>query len=143
MKNKYLLNTVLALTLFAALMTCLIVRVILPAAILPGFSIPNMVLISLIALIIEHAVNPGAPRCYICIPVLSVITFGLLPLMAGFACIHDFWKIGLAGGLVFTLTTFVFTSMADRLSTGPKARAALVMGCVGIWLASQAFIGMM
>ena len=141
--NKYLLNTLLAAVLFTALAAALIVRVAAPAVVIPPLNIPNMVLLSLVALLVEHLIAPGNPRCYICIPVFSVVTFGVLPLMAGFACIHDFWKYGLVGGVVFTVVTFLFTSMTDRLLTGPKARGAVVIGALGIWLAAQCFAGIL
>ena len=139
--NKYLLNTILAAVVFVALAVMLVVRVCLPAAVLPPVNIPNMVLLSVIALLLEHFLTKGNPRCYICIPVFGAITFGILPLMAGFACQHTFWKFGLVGGVVFTVTTFLFTSAQDRLLTGPKAKAAIVVTAVGIWLASQCFAG--
>jgi len=139
--NRYFLNTLLAAVLFVMLTAGMIIRIAAPAAVLPVLNIPNMVLVSVIVLFLEHLIAPNNPRCYICIPVFAIVTFGLLPLMAGFACQHTFWKIGLVGGVVFTVTTFLFTSMADRLQTGPKARGALFMGCVGIFLAAQCFAG--
>ena len=140
-KNPYFLNTILAIVVFVACAIALLVRVRFPAAVIPALNIPNMVLLSVIALLLEHFLVPFNPRCYICIPVFSAITFGILPLMAGFACQHDFWKYGLVGGVVFTVTTFLFTSMTDRLLTGPKAKAALVVCSLGIWLAAQCFAG--
>ena len=140
-KNQYFLNTVLAIVVFAVLAVMLVVRVCLPGAVLPPINIPNMVLVSVVALLIEHFLAKGNPRCYICIPVFGALTFGVLPLMAGFACQHDFWKFGLVGGVVFTITTFLFTSAQDRLLTGPKAKAAIVVTAIGIWLASQCFAG--
>ena len=139
--NKYLLNTILASVVFVACAACMLIRVWQPAAVLPVLNIPNMVALSVIALLIEHFLTKGNPRCYICIPVLGALTFGILPLMAGFACQHDFWKYGLVGGVVFTVTTFLFTSAQDRLLTGPKAKAAIVITAIGIWLASQCFAG--
>lgn len=139
--NKYLLNTILVITVFAACAIALVVRVYLPAAVIPPLNIPNMVLLSVITLLVEHFLTKGNPRCYICIPVFSAITFGILPLMAGIACQHTFWKFGLVGGVVFTVTTFLFTSATDRLLTGPKARAAAVITALGIYLAAQCFAG--
>ena len=139
--NKYLLSTILAAVVFAACAICMLIRVWQPAAVLPVLNIPGMVALSVIALLIEHFLTKGNPRCYICIPVFGMLTFGILPLMAGFACQHDFWKYGLVGGAVFTVTTFLFTSAQDRLLTGPKAKAAIVITAVGIWLASQCFAG--
>lgn len=139
--NKYFLNTILAMVVFVACAIALTVRVCVPAAVIPRLNIPNMVLLSVIALLIEHFLTKGNPRCYICIPVFSAVTFGILPLMAGFACQHTFWKLGLVGGVVFTVTTFLFTSATDRLLTGPKAKAAAVITALGIYLAAQCFAG--
>ena len=140
-KNQYFLNTVLAIVVFVACAIALLVRVWLPAAVIPEMNIPNMVALSVIALLIEHFLTKGNPRCYICIPVFGALTFGILPLMAGFACQHDFWKYGLVGAVVFTVTTFLFTSATDRLLTGPKAKAAAVITGLGIFLAAQCFAG--
>lgn len=139
--NQYLLNTILAVVVFVACAIAMLVRVWMPAAIIPPLNIPNMVALSLIALLLEHFLTAGNPRCYICIPVFSAVTFGILPLMAGFACRHDFWKFGLVGSVVFTVTTFLFTSAQNRLLTGPKAKAAVVVTALGVWLASQCFAG--
>ena len=139
--NKYLFNTLLTAVMFAVMAVYMVLKVLQPAAILPPLNIPNMVLVCLIALLAEYYLAPGNPRCYICIPVFSALTFGLLPLMAGFACQHTFWKFGLVGGVVFTITTFLFTSAQERLLTGPKAKAAIVVTSIGIWLASQCFAG--
>ena len=139
--NKYFLSTLLAGVVFVACAAALLVRVWMPAAVIPVLNIPNMVTLSVIALLIEHFLTKGNPRCYICIPVFGAITFAILPLMAGFACQHDFWKFGLVGGVVFTITTFLFTSAQERLLTGPKAKAAALITGFGIWLASQCFAG--
>lgn len=140
-KNQYFLNAVLAAVVFVACVICILIRVWQPAAVLPVLNIPAMVALSVIALLLEHFLTKGNPRCYICIPVFGALTFGILPLMAGFACQHTFWKFGLVGGVVFTITTFLFTSAQDRLLTGPKAKAAMIITAIGIWLASQCFAG--
>lgn len=140
--NKYLLNTLLAGVVFAAMLTMLLIRVFNPAGVLPKLDIPNMVLLSLAALLLEYYLAPGSDRCYICIPLFSALTFAVLPLMAGFACQHDFWKFGLVGGAVFTAVTWCFTSMTDRLSSGPEAKAAAPLSALGLYLAFQCFAGM-
>ena len=141
--NKFLLHILLSIILFVALAACLLVRIWLPAAIIPALNIPNMVLLSVITLLIEHFLAQGNPRCYWATALFGALSFGILPLMAGFACVHDFWKIGLVGGIVYTATVFFFTSATQRLQTGPKARAAVVLTAVGIYLASQCFAGIL
>lgn len=140
--NKYLLNTILTAVVFAAMAAKMILRVIQPAAVLPPLNIPNMAALILIALLIEHYLAPGNDRCYFCISIFGALTFGLLPMLAGFACQHTFWKIGLVGGVVTTVIVWLFTSMTDRLVSGPKAKAAAAMSAFGLYLAAQCFAGM-
>ena len=143
MKNKtYTLNLMLVWVLGAALMACVLVRTFIPAMIIPALDIPNMVLISLVALLADHYAAPGAKRCYICIPVFAALTFGLLPFAACFVAGAEAIKLGVVGGVVFTLTAWLYTSIQDRLSTGPAAKAAPVMSAVGLYLASQCMMGM-
>jgi len=141
-KKTYTLNTVLAIVLGAALMIAVLVRTFLPNFIIPKLDIPNMVLISLAVLVIDHYLAPGAKRCYICIPVFSAITFGLLPFAACFVGAMDALKLGLFGGIVFTAVTFLYSSIQDRLSSGPAAKAAPVVSALGLYLAIQALMGM-
>ena len=143
MKNKtYILNTLLAAVLGIYLVAAIIVRTFCPAIILPKVNIPNLVLISLVALVLEHYLVPDAKRCYICIPVFSAITFGLLPFAACFVGGMEAVKLALVGGLVFTATTWLFTTIQDRLSSGPAAKASAFFSAVSLYMAAQCFMGM-
>lgn len=141
-KNTYTLNTVLAAVLGAALLICVFVRTFAPRMILPELDICNLALISLVALVLDHYLAPDADRCYVCIPVFSAITFGLLPYAAAFVTGEEAMELALFGGLVFTVMTWLFTSVQDRLSTGPAAKAAPVVSAFGLYLAIQALMGM-
>ena len=74
-KNTYTLNTLLAMVLGATLLAAVLVRTFAPRIIIAELDIPNMVLISLVTLVLDHYLAPDAKRCYICIPVFSAITF--------------------------------------------------------------------
>ena len=64
MKNKtYILNTLLTAVLGIALTAAVLVRTFVPAIIIPQLDIPNMVLLSLTALVLDHYIAPGAKRC--------------------------------------------------------------------------------
>lgn len=144
MKNKtYLLNTLLAVVVAVGLLAALLVKVFQPAAVLPVLNIPNLTAISLAALLLDHFIAPGAKRCYICIPVFSAITFGLLPWAVGFVAGEDVWKFALSGAVVFTAAVWLFTSMTDRMSTGHDSKAAAVVSALGLYLATQAFAGIL
>ena len=141
-KNTYTLNTVLAALLGAALLVCVFIRTFAPRIILPELDIPNLVLISLVALVLDHYLAPNAERCYICIPVFSAVTFGLLPYAAAFVTGAEALDLAFAGGLIFTIMTWLFSSVQDRLSTGPAAKAAPVVSAFGLYLAIQGLMGM-
>ena len=144
MKNKtYFLNTMLTAVVGAALFVCVLVRTFAPIVIIPELDIPNMVLLSLIALLLDHYLAPEAKRCYICIPVFSGIVFGLLPFAACFVGALEAVKLGVVGAVVFTVTTYLYTSIQDRLSTGPAAKAAAIFSAVSLYLASQCFMGIL
>ena len=142
MKNKtYTLNTVLIAVFGAVLLAMVALRAFAPNIILPVFDIPTLTAISLTALVLDHYLAPGAKRCWICIPVFAALTFGVLPMAAMLVRVEDALSLMISGTAVFSLCTFVFTSVLDRLSTGPAARLAPVMSALGIWLAVQAFAG--
>ena len=141
-KNTYALNTVLAAVLGAALLICVFVRTFAPRIILPELDIPNLVLISLVALVLDHYLAPNAERCYICIPVFSAVTFGLLPYAAAFVTGNEALELAFFGCIVFTAVTWLFTSVQDRLSTGPAAKAAPVVSAFVLYLAIQGLMGM-
>lgn len=144
MKNKtYILNTFLAAVLGIYLLVCVLVRTFAPAIILPKANVPNLVLLSLAALVLDHYLVPDAKRCYICIPVLSAITFGLLPFAACFVSGMEALKLGLVGGLVFTVTSWLFTTIQERLSTGPAAKASAFFSAVSLYMAAQCFMGIL
>lgn len=142
MKEKtYFLNTFLAAVLGIAMAAAVLVRTFLPNFIMPNLDIPMLVLISLVALLLDHYITPGAKRCYICIPVFSAIAFGLLPYCAAYVTGGEAMKLAFLGGVVFTATTWLFTSMIDRLDSGPAAKLAPVVSALGLYLASQCFMG--
>lgn len=143
MKNKtYMLNTFLAAIFGLYLLVAILVRTFAPQIILPKANIPNLTLISLIALVLDHYLVPDAKRCYICIPLLSALTFGLLPYAAAFVAPMEALKLAIVGAVVFTVTTWLFSTIQERLSSGPAAKASAFFSAVSLYMASQCFIGM-
>lgn len=140
--KKYTLVTMLIDVMCMICLAFVLVRAFLPNVIIPKLDVPGMAAISLIALLADHYLAPGAKRCYVCVAVFGALSFGLLPFAACFVGAAEALKLGLLGGVVFTVTTWLFSSMADRLSTGPAAKAAPFMSAFGLYLAVQALMGM-
>ena len=141
MKKTYVLNTALAVVVFVAAAVCVLVRTFLPNVIIPSLNVPNMVLLSLIALVLDHYLAKGAERCWICVPVLSAVTFGLLPWAAGFTSAPEALVLALAGGVTFSVTTLLFTTMADRMASGPVKKLAPIVSAAALWLGAQCLTG--
>lgn len=136
-RSSFFLNTILAITLFAVLLVMAVIRVFLPAAIFPQPDIPNMVLLVLPALLLDHYLAPEAPRRYGWIALLGGISFGLLPWMAAFADLGQALRLAVVGAAVCTAVTWLFTSLRPRF----YAKSAPLVCAVGLYLASQGFLG--
>ena len=141
-ENKYFLNTALVIVVGIALLVCILVRTFLPAAVLPQLNVPNMAALSLIALVIDQYAAGRAKRCYVCIVTGALLTFAVLPYAAGFTTLMETVKTGILGGVVFTIMTWLFTSLKQRLASGPVAKAAPVFTAFCLYLAVQCLAGM-
>lgn len=141
-KNHYFLNTALAVVLGIGLLVCVLLRTFAPAVILPELNIPAMVLISLLALLLDHYIKGRQKRCYILVALLAAVTFGLLPYAAGFVTMWHALKLAAVGGVTFAVTAWLYRSVQERLSSGPVARLAPLLSAFGLFLAAQCFAGM-
>ena len=142
MKDKrYFLSTALVAVVMIALAACTVIRTFAPGVILPKLDIPNMVLLSLVALLADHYLAPGAKRNYIFIPIFALLTYGILPLAVQYVGLREALPLALIGCVVFTATTWIFSFMQDRLATGPVAKLAPILSAFGLYLASQCFAG--
>lgn len=142
MKNKnHLLSVLHTLALTATLLGCLIARLIYPLTILPQWNIPNLVGLSCLVLVLEHFLAPDAKRNYLAIFLFSALSSALLPWAVGYIAPISMVGYGLSGGVIFIATAWLFDSLVNRLSTGPAAKAAPVLGAFGLYLAAQCFQG--
>ena len=139
--KKYTLSTVLIAVLAAVLAVMVVLRAVSPQLILMEFDIVSITGICLVALVLDHYLAPGAKRCWICIPLFAALSFGVLPAAAGMVALKHVPGLALTGCVSFTAAAWAFTSIQDRLSSGPAAKAAPIMSALGIWLAVQAFAG--
>ena len=135
--NEFLANTLLAGLLGLALLVCVAVRAFLPTVILPPLDIPAVTLVSLAALLAEHSLMPGTRRRYLPMAALAAAAFGLLPLAAGLLPAVQCLRTALAGGVVFPVVGFLFSSLTSRVTT----MTAPLAGALGIYLAAQGFAG--
>lgn len=144
MKQKNcLLSVVFTATLTLALLGGFLARLVYPLVILPRWNIPNLVALSAVALVMEHYLAPGARRNYLLVLLFAALSCALLPWAAGWTLPSQMPLCGLSGGLVFTATAWAYSSITDRLSTGPTAKAAPILAAPALYLAAQCFQGIL
>ena len=139
--NRYFRNIALTVVLGLSLAVCMVIRAMAPMAVLPQLDVPNVVLLSMIALLAEFYIA-GEGKCNALTALFAALTFGVLPLVAGSVEAMEALKLAVVGGVIFTLCAWLFDSVCDRLTTGPAAKAAPIFSALGIYLAAQCFAGM-
>ena len=141
-RNSYISCIALAAALFLFLGISILIRTFAPLAVLPKLTVPNMVLLSLIAQLIAHYMPSGKNASYLAVLLFSGLTFGLLSFAASYTYGLEALKLALVGGVLFTVTSFLFDQILERLSSGPAAKAAPVLSALGLFLAVQCFSGL-
>lgn len=143
MKDKtFRLNSILTIVLGIVLFAGILVRVFAPIVMIPKMDIPNIVLISLLALLADHYLSKEHTRNYVWILVLSVLAFALLPWVAGFVSGITVLKTAVVGGVVFTAVAWMFSSVQERIQSGKSSKLTLLVCAAGIYFAAQCFAGM-
>lgn len=143
MKNRSNARSLLLTAVLLVVLTVLmVVKCLYPAVILPKLNIPNMVLLSLIALLAETLFFSGE-SLWLWDGLLAAVAFGLLPAAAGFVLWQECWKYALVGGVTFTLTALAMDGVRQRIASGVRGKAALGATALGIYLAAQCFTGIL
>ena len=140
-KKHDLLGIFLACATGTALLVALALRTFFPRMILPHMDAGTMVALSLAALVLDHYLVRGSRRDFRLLPLYGALVFGLFPFAAGFVAPLEALKLAVLGAVVFTAATFLFDTMADRLSTGPAAKIAPLLSAFGLFLACQCLMG--
>ena len=139
-KNTMMANTLLAVVLGAGLLAGMVWRVFTPYVVLPELDVNAMVAITLIALVLEYFLAGKQERNWALQVILATVTFGGLALAAGLP--YAGIKVFLVGAVVFTVVTFLFDSMVQRLEVTTDKKCAIIPTAFVLYLAFQCFMGM-
>lgn len=142
-KNKYFLSVLFAVTLAVVILGCVLAKLVYPMVILPQWNIPNLVGLSALVLVLDHYIGGQGKRNYLAMLIFACLSCGLLPWAGGWIAPGQMLLHGISGGLTFTATAWLFESLRERLSSGPAAKAAPVLGGIGLYLAAQALQGIL
>ena len=138
--NKYLLSAVLVLTIAVSLLALLLINAFFPMVTLPKFTVANLSVVSLVALVVNYYLTEEENNHLIVIA-FAFVAFGLLPFVSGFVSLVDALLLAVKGTITFTAMMFVFSSIQNRLSSNGKNWFAPVMTAVMLYLAIQCLMG--
>lgn len=124
-----------------ALLAAMALRLLFPRIILPRLDAPTLILLSLVALVLDHYLPGDKRRDYRLIPLYGALIFGIFPLATCLLSPIDALKTALIGAVVLTAAAFLFDAMTDRLASGPVAKVAPLISACGLYLAAQCLMG--
>lgn len=139
-KKSFVLNVLLAVVLGAGLLVGVVWSAFQPNVVLSNLDIPAMAALVLIALLIEYLWKGTEKRAWAVQIVLAAVTFAVLPFAAGYAGAGI--RITVCGTILFAVLTWLFDSMAERMSVTCDCKCAMIPTAFVMYLACQCFMGM-
>ena len=142
-KSPLFVNAALCTLLGLGMLCAVIMRAFAPHVILPRLNIPAMTALSLLALLLNHYLAPTAPRRYGLSALCSALTFALLPWVSAYLPLEAALRTGVIGGTVFAAAAWLFAAIEQRLADSDSPSAAPFLCALGLYLASQGFMGIL
>lgn len=139
-KKSFVLNVLLAVVLGAGLLVGIVWSAIQPNVVLSNLDVPAMAALVLIALLIEYLWKGTEKRAWAVQIVLAAVTFAVLPFAAGY--VGAGIKVTVCGTILFVVLTWLFDSMAERMSVTCDCKFAMIPTAFVMYLACQCFMGM-
>lgn len=148
MKNKLSPAAGHGICLSVLLMICcvavIVTKAFLPAYILPRITITLLIGMSLLSVILEVWIfqSEGTPE-YLMTGLLTAAAFFVMTLAVGLAGVFGAVKVGIVGGIVYTLCLLVINAMRAQLESAGTTHkgGALTLAAALLLLASQSLAG--
>lgn len=143
--KKSVLTLPLVLTVLVGLwwLVMVFLRTLIPGLILPRLDIPTMAGLCLLSLLAESWLSPRAAHHYVVLALVGAMVFGLLPFAAAAFGWQQSLLFAAVGFVMMPTLTAVFVSVRHRLDSGPSAPLALPACALCLYLAMQAFRGVL
>ena len=139
-KKNFVLNVLLAVVLGAGLLVGIVWSAFQPNVVLADLDLTAIVALVLIALVIEYLWKGTQKRAWVVQIVLAAVTFAVLPMAAGY--VGAGVKMILCGTALFAALTWVFDSVAERMSVTTHCKFAMIPRAFVMFLACQCLMGM-
>lgn len=142
-KNVLVLPLTLTASLSLYLLAGMVLRLVQPRLIFPRLELTGIVLLCLAAQVAESYLAPRTRHNYLLLLMLGALTFGLLPLGAGFTDWQQALVLAAAGAAALCVTTFLFASLRHRLDDGRSAPLTPLLTALCLYLAVQPLRGIL
>ena len=139
-KKNFVLNVLLAVVLGAGLLVGIVWSAVQPNVVLADLDLTAIAALVLIALVIEYLWKGTQKRAWVVQIVLAAVTFAVLPMAAGY--VGAGIKVTVCGTILFVVLTWLFDSMAERMSVTCDCKFAMIPTAFVMYLACQCFMGM-
>ena len=139
-KKHDLLGIALASLTGGALLIAMLLRAFWPRFILPNFDASVLLILSLIALVLDYYLTKEKHRTYWTVPLYGAIIFGLFPWLACFVMPLEALKLAVMGAVILTVSTLLFDSIVNRLSSGAISKIAPLISAFGLYLSAHALL---
>ena len=139
-KKNFVLNVLLAVVLGAGLLVGIVWSAFQPNVVLADLDLTAIAALVLIALVIEYLWKGTQERAWAVQIVLAAVTFAVLPMAAGY--VGAGVKMILCGTALFAALTWVFDSVAERMSVTTDCKFAMIPTAFVMFLACQCLMGM-
>ncbi len=142
-KTHTRLGFVLAILTGIALLAILVTGAFFPHIILPRPNGMAILLLSLAALTVDHYAYGERRHGLGWTLLYGALIFGVFPVAAFVATPLEGARLAVLGAVILTVCAFLFDSLVERLSSGPAAKAAPLIGAFGLYLAAQCLMGIL
>ncbi len=136
-KRNTLLYFLLAVVTGLALLAILVTNAFFPQIILPKPDGMAIILLSLVALVLDFYLSRERRRSFILTPIVGAIIFGVFPLASFVAAPLEAVKLAILGAVIFTVCTYLFDTLTDRLIGTNATCVAPLITAFGMYLAAQ------
>ena len=130
----------LAVVLGAGLLVGIVWSAFQPNVVLPELDLPAIAALVLIALVLEYLFAGVSKRAWAAQIVLAAVTFLVLPFAAGYAGAGI--AVTVCGTVMFAALTWIFDSVAERMSITTDCKYAVIPTAFVMYLACQCLMGM-
>ncbi len=141
-EQMYFKNMIFILVMGFISLVVLVINTFFPDILLPYISIPMMVLFVAISEIIAAYLKVVDRGCFYIKVLLGGISLAIIPFAAGITGDRPFYVLLLLGFVIYGCVDYIYASIVKRMASGNTTLLAPVVNGLMLFLACQAFQGL-